>query len=101
MRIKKKKDYYYKPVRVSNFWSNNYIKYQSNGDRNKTQSVERYLNEIRPYSKDITNNLENSDTWKIQLIVGNSFIFFIDNDEEHVMIQKVWKSWLMMKQMKL
>ena len=39
---------YYEPVRVSNFWSNNYIKYNSNGDRNKTQSVWEYLNEIRP-----------------------------------------------------
>ena len=23
---------YYKPVRVKNFWSNNYIEYESNGD---------------------------------------------------------------------
>ena len=27
---------YYKPVRVDNFYSNNYIKYKSNDDRNKT-----------------------------------------------------------------
>ena len=27
---------YYKPVRVSIFWSNNYIKYESNDDRYKT-----------------------------------------------------------------
>ena len=40
---------YYKPVRVSNFWSNNYIEYESNGDRNKTLSVEEYLNKISPY----------------------------------------------------
>ena len=26
---------YYKPVRASNFWSNNYIEYESNGDRYK------------------------------------------------------------------
>ena len=26
---------YYKSVRVSNFWSNNYIEYKSNGERNK------------------------------------------------------------------
>ena len=26
---------YYKAVRVSNFWSNNYIEFESNGDRNK------------------------------------------------------------------
>ena len=30
----------YKPVRVNNFWSNNYIEYKSNGDKNKTLSVE-------------------------------------------------------------
>ena len=34
---------YYKPVRESYFWSNNYIEYESNGDRNKTLSVEEYL----------------------------------------------------------
>ena len=26
---------YYKLIRVSNFWSNNYIEYESSGDRNK------------------------------------------------------------------
>ena len=30
---------YHMSVRVSNFWSNNYIEYQINGDRNKTLSV--------------------------------------------------------------
>ena len=50
------------PVRVSNFWSNNYIDHESNGDRNKTISVEKYLNKIRPYLKDIMNNLKKSDT---------------------------------------
>ena len=30
----------YKPVRVNTFWSNNYIKHESNGDSNKTLSVE-------------------------------------------------------------
>ena len=29
-------DDYYKPKRVNNFWNNNYIEYESNGDRNKT-----------------------------------------------------------------
>ena len=31
---------YYKPVRVGNSRSKNYIEYESNGDRNKTLSVE-------------------------------------------------------------
>ena len=31
---------YYKPVRVGNFWSNNYIEYESIDDRNKALSFE-------------------------------------------------------------
>ena len=38
----------YKPVRVSTFWSNNYNEYGRNGNRNKTLSVEEYLDKIRP-----------------------------------------------------
>ena len=53
---------YCKPVRVNNFWSNNYIESESNSDRNKTLSAEEYFNKIRPYLKDIINNLEKSDT---------------------------------------
>ena len=43
---------FYKLVRVSNFSSNDYIEYKSNGDKNKTLSVEEYLNKISPYLKD-------------------------------------------------
>ena len=57
-------DFYFS-VRVSNFWNNNYIEYESNGDKKKTQSVEEYLNKVSPYLKDIINNLKKSDTWKI------------------------------------
>ena len=35
---------YYKPVRVDNFYSNNYVKYKSNSDINKTLSLKEYLN---------------------------------------------------------
>ena len=42
----KEEENYYKPVRVSNFWSNNYIEYKSNGDRNKILPVEEYLYKI-------------------------------------------------------
>ena len=31
-----KEESYYKPVRVTNFWSKNYIEYESNSDGNKT-----------------------------------------------------------------
>ena len=79
---------YYKPVRVSKFWSNNYIEYESNGDRSKTLSAEEYLNKITLYLKDIINNLKKSDAWKIQLTIANTFISSIDNDEECAMHSK-------------
>ena len=50
---------YYKPIRVDNFWSNDHVKYQSNGDRNKTLSVEEYFNRIRPCLQDIINIAKN------------------------------------------
>ena len=57
---------YYKSVRVSNFWSINYIECESNGERNKTLAVEKYLNKTRPYLIGIINNLKKSDTRKIK-----------------------------------
>ena len=65
--------------------SNNYIEYESNGDKNKTLSVEEYLNKIRPYLKDIINSFKKSCTCKIQLTIANNFISSIDHDEERVM----------------
>ena len=70
----KDEENYHKPVRVSNFWSNNYIEYKSNEGRDKTLSVEKYLNKISPYLKDIIYNLKKSDTRKIQLTITNNFI---------------------------
>ena len=64
------------------------MEYETNGDRNKTLSVRRYLNKIRIYLKDIINHLKTSDTWKILLIITINFISSIGNDEEHVMNSK-------------
>ena len=47
----KEEEICYKPVRVDKPWSNNYIEFDSNGERNKTLSVEKYLNKIRPYKR--------------------------------------------------
>ena len=52
---------YYKPLVVGNFWSNNYIEYKSNNDRNKALLDEEYLNKIRLYLKEIINNITKSD----------------------------------------
>ena len=52
------KEDYYKPARAGYFYSSNYIKCESNGDRNKAASIRKYLEEIKQHLKDITNNLK-------------------------------------------
>ena len=48
-------------MRVGNFYSNNNIEYENSSDRNKIPLVKEYLDEIKPYLKDIINNLKDSD----------------------------------------
>ena len=47
---------YYELVRTSNAFSNNYIEYESEGDKNKTLSTEEYLIKIRPYLSNMNFN---------------------------------------------
>ena len=82
---------YYKPIRTEDGFAgrtNNYIEYTSRGDRYKNLSLEKYLNMIRPYLRDLisdhkpstklNNEANDSDTergeWKIQLVMQNNFI---------------------------
>ena len=58
---------YYKPKRVNNFWNNNYIEYDSNEDKNGMLSLDRYINKIEPYLRNIIIDLQSSYTWKTQL----------------------------------
>ena len=52
----------YKPVRLSNFWCNEYIEYEYNDDSNKTLPVDKFFNNIRPYLQGIAKNFKKSDT---------------------------------------
>ena len=70
---------------MGNFYSNNYIEYESNGKRNKPLSIKEHLDEINPYWKDPIINLKKSNTWKIQLTIAISFMASKDTDEERVM----------------
>ena len=45
----KPKEDNYKPVRIGNAFSSNYIEYKSNGDKYKTLTIKDYLDEIKPY----------------------------------------------------
>ena len=43
---------------IGNVLSNNYDEYKSNGDRNKALPIKEYIGNIKPYLKNITNNLD-------------------------------------------
>ena len=44
---------YYKPIIVNGAFSNNYIQYESKGDKDKILTVNEYLDMTRPYLADI------------------------------------------------
>ena len=47
---------YYKPVIVRGAFNGNYIQYERKGDKGKNLSIKKYLNTIKPYLSNITNN---------------------------------------------
>ena len=55
---------YYKPKRVSSFWNNIYIKYENNADKNSNLLLDKYLNKIKPYLRNIIIYIQNSDNGK-------------------------------------
>ena len=83
-----KEEDYYKPERVSNFWNNNYIEYESNSDTSKNLSLDKYLDKSKPYSRDIIIDLPESNAWKIQLTIVINLISSKDAEEECVIHSK-------------
>lgn len=54
----------------------------------KSLSIKDYLDEIKPYLKDVVNNLKKPKTWKIQLTIAFDFVSSKDIDDERVMHSK-------------
>ena len=80
---------YYKPIIVKGGFNNNYIQYESKGDKDKTLTISQYLNMIRPYLIDMINDHKNQGEWKIQLSAEINFISSKpDSDETHIMHTK-------------
>ena len=97
---------YYKPIKTISAFDDNYIEYESKGDKNKNLSPEEYLGIIRPYLRDMINTHEtpmnlrvhsrdgliNYETqfgeWKIQLTMSIKFISSKDYNEIRIMYTK-------------
>ena len=81
---------------IGNVLSNNYDEYKSNGDRNKALPIKEYIGNIKPYLKNIINNLKKTDARKIYLTIAISFTSLKDVETLNEL-----KSRLVKKQMKL
>ena len=64
---------YYKPILVKSCYNNNYVQYESKGD--KILSMQEYLALIGKYLRKLINQYKKGE-WKIQLIAEINFISF-------------------------
>ena len=67
--------------KIKGVFNDNYVEYESNGDKDKRLSIEEYLNMIRPYLTNIID--DHKDEWKIQLTMEINFISIKDSSETH------------------
>ena len=78
---------YYKPTLVKSGYNNNYIQYESKGD--KILTVKEYLGLIESYLADMINNYKSKGEWKIQLTAAINFTFLkLDSNETRIMHTK-------------
>ena len=68
-------------MRIDNFYSNNYIEFGNNSDRNKTLLIKEYLDENKTYLKGI-NSFKKFDIWELYLTLVIKFISSKDTDEK-------------------
>ena len=67
---------YYESEKINGTFNDNYVEYESNGDKDKRLSIEEYLDMIRPYSSKIIDY--HKDEWNIQLTMEDGFISIED-----------------------
>ena len=56
---------YYKPKLINSGYNNNYVEYESRGDR--ILSIREYLTLIEKYLRELINQYKNEGEWKVQL----------------------------------
>ena len=80
---------YYKPIITKGSFNDNYIQYESRGDKDKILTVNEYLDITRPYLADIINDHKTQGEWKIKLTISVNFISSKpDSDETRTMRKK-------------
>ena len=63
---------YYKPIITNSAFDDNYIQYESKGNKNKILTINEYLDMIKPYLNNIIGDHKTLGEWRIHL--GNTII---------------------------
>ena len=79
---------YYEPIKTKFAFDDDYIEYESRGDKDNNLSLVEYLNIIRLYLRDMIDNHKTHSEWKIQLIMRINFISSLDKYEFRVVHTK-------------
>ena len=69
-----------KPILVKSGYNDNYVQYESKGDRILT--IQEYLTLTEKYLRKLINHYKNEREWKIQLIAEVNFIFLKPGSDE-------------------
>ena len=72
---------HYEPKKTASAFNNNYIQYESMGDKDKNLSVKEYIDVIRPYLSDIINDHKTQGEWKIYVTIVINFISSMDSKD--------------------
>ena len=56
---------YYKPIIANSAFNNNYIQYESRGNKDKILTTSEYLDMIGPYLSNIINDHKTQSEWSI------------------------------------
>ena len=67
-------DVYYKPTEVKNCFRGNYVKYESDGDKDRSSSITPYFLKVEPFLYDLIDFYKTLSEWKIQLSMQVNFI---------------------------
>ena len=79
---------YYKPIKTKHAFDDDYMEYESRGDKDNNLSLVEYLNIIRPYLRDMIDNHKAHSEWKIQLVMKIISVSSLDVNEIRIMHTK-------------
>ena len=85
---------YYKPVLFKSGYNNNYVQYESKGDR--ILAIHEYLALTEKYLRELINHYKNKGEWKIQLTAAINFVSLkLGSDETRVMYTRSFNEEIM------